>query len=216
MAEFCKKYDSKVGGGCGACPYFIGVWDTVAAIGWARFFTSRYELHFPKEVRFARHAMAIDEYRKDFARVKWGGKSLPQSRPGEPELFEQIWFAGNHSDIGGSYPENESRLSDIALKWMADFIELELPPEARLQIDRSVLKLYPAVDGMMHDECMVGIGGTPAHWYPADRDVPPQAILHPTVYDRLKMEAVRNFASYGPYRPAPLRNHEKAKAYFTQ
>jgi hypothetical protein len=30
----------------------------------------------------------------------------------------QMWFAGNHSDIGGSYPEAESRLSDNALAWM--------------------------------------------------------------------------------------------------
>jgi hypothetical protein len=30
-----------------------------------------------------------------------------------------MWFAGNHSDVGGSYPENETRLSDISLGWMA-------------------------------------------------------------------------------------------------
>ncbi len=28
------------------------------------------------------------------------------------------------------------------------------------------------------------------------------------------MNKVRNFISYGPYRPAPLRNHLKAKQYF--
>jgi hypothetical protein len=28
------------------------------------------------------------------------------------------------------------------------------------------------------------------------------------------MQEVRNFLGYGPYRPAPLRNHEKAKKYF--
>jgi hypothetical protein len=66
----------------------------------------------------------------------------------------------------------------------------------------------------MHDECMVGIGGTPAHWYPGDRDVPHDAKLHPTIIERLKMARVRNFTSYGPYRPAPLRNHKDAKAFF--
>ncbi|MVT70069.1 hypothetical protein GPL21_33845 [Bradyrhizobium pachyrhizi] len=30
-----------------------------------------------------------------------------------------MWFAGNHSDVGGSYPESETRLSDISLGWMA-------------------------------------------------------------------------------------------------
>lgn len=66
----------------GAVPYFIGVWDTVAALGWAhlravlewiRLWPLQYDVHFPKTVRFARHAMAIDEYRKDFVRVPWGG-----------------------------------------------------------------------------------------------------------------------------------------------
>ncbi len=30
-----------------------------------------------------------------------------------------MWFAGNHSDVGGSYPESETRQSDISLGWMA-------------------------------------------------------------------------------------------------
>ena len=158
--------------------------------------------------------MAVDEYRKDFARVKWGGPNLPETRPGEPDAFQQVWFAGNHADIGGSYPENESRLSDITLRWMTDFVELEIPPESRVQIDRRVLTLFPSADGMMHDECMVGIDGTPVKWYPADRDVPHDAVLHATVYERLQMESVRNFTTYGKYRPAPLRNHDKAKRYF--
>jgi hypothetical protein len=65
----------------------------------------------------------------------------------------------------------------------------------------------------MHDECMVGIGGIPLY-YQRDRDVLPGAILHSSVYERLEMDNVRNFTSYGAYRPAPLRNHEKAKRFF--
>ena len=79
--------------------------------------------------------------------------------PGELPQFQQIWFAGNHADIGGSYPENESRLSDIALKWMADFSELELPKEGRVKINRDRLHCFPSSAGMMHDECKVGIRG---------------------------------------------------------
>ena len=36
------------------------------------------------------------------------------------DRLRPVWFAGNHSDIGGSYPEPESRLSDIALEWMCE------------------------------------------------------------------------------------------------
>src|SRR5215469_10126536 len=35
-----------------------------------------------------------------------------------PDWLDQIWFAGVHSDIGGGYAENESRLSEITLAWM--------------------------------------------------------------------------------------------------
>ena len=68
---------------------------------------------------------------------------------------------------------------------------------------------------MMHDECMVGLGGTRLRWQQAIRDVPETAQLHKSVYDRLAMPRVRNFTSYGPYRPAALEHHQKAKAYFT-
>ena len=79
--SFRKRYSSAVGGEpIGALPFFIGVWDTVAAIGWKHFLVARlieiitrqehpYDLHFPKNVPFARHAMAIDEFRRDFVRV---------------------------------------------------------------------------------------------------------------------------------------------------
>ena len=90
--------------------------------------------------------------------------------------FRQVWFAGNHSDVGGSYPENKSRLSDIALKWMVDFIAKEIPDEtARIAINEDVLHLKPSYDGMMHDELMVGHG--PAHkihfWPAGERKVDP-------------------------------------------
>ncbi|MGH9498159.1 MAG: phospholipase effector Tle1 domain-containing protein [Terriglobales bacterium] len=36
----------------------------------------------------------------------------------------EAWFAGVHSDVGGSYPESESQLSKIALQWMVCEAEL--------------------------------------------------------------------------------------------
>ena len=68
-----------------------------------------YDKHLDNAVWYARHAMSIDENRADFARVPWGstqnkGSVRPDSYPDRPD---QIWFAGVHSDIGGSYSENE-------------------------------------------------------------------------------------------------------------
>jgi uncharacterized protein (DUF2235 family) len=216
-AEFRQSHACLVGPEAGALPYFIGVWDTVAAIGWTRLFPKKYDMHFPKEIRFARHAAAIDEYRKSFPRVQWGGSgTVSTPKPGELPRFQQIWFAGNHADIGGSYPENESRLSDIALKWMADFIELELPKEGQVKINRDRLHCFPSSDGMMHDECKVGIGGTPLHWHSKDRDIPMDAVLHDSVYERLKLEAVRTFSGHEKYRPVPLRNHKLAQRVISE
>lgn len=210
---FRAKYRCAVG--AEAVPYFIGIWDTVAAIGIGRFLKSRYDRHLPLDVRYTRHAMAIDEYRKDFARVPLGGSRIRPKQPDEPDPLQQVWFAGDHADIGGRYPEQESRLSDISLKWMCDFIADGLPEGQRVTIERRFLHLHPSADGMMHNELMVGVGGTPLRWYPADRDVPPDAILHPTVYERLAMPNVRNYVTYGKYRPATLRNHRNAAQYYT-
>jgi uncharacterized protein (DUF2235 family) len=216
-ANFKKDHRCLVGPEKGALPYFIGVWDTVAAIGWTKLFPKKYDMHFPKEVPFARHAAAIDEYRKSFRRVEWGGSgTVSTPKPGELAQFVQIWFSGNHADIGGSYPENESRLSDFSLKWMADFIEFELPKEAQVKVNRDRLHCFPSSAGMMHDECKVGIGGTRLHWHPKDRDIPIEAVLHDSVYERLRLESVRTFTGYEKYRPVPLLNHTLAKQAITE
>jgi uncharacterized protein (DUF2235 family) len=216
-AKFRSEYGCQMGPATGSSAYFIGIWDAVAAIGWKRFFPDwTYDQHFSPNVQYARHLQSIDEGRKDFKRVPWGGSGTVKQpeRKDEPEQFDQIWFAGNHADIGGSYPENESRLSDITLDWMVDFITDKIPEPYRITVDSEVLKLYPSSDGMMHDECMVGVGGTGLKWDRAVRDVPDTAQLHKTVYERLAMKSVRNYISFGPYRPVALRNHLKAKAFF--
>ncbi|TAK47203.1 MAG: DUF2235 domain-containing protein [Xanthobacteraceae bacterium] len=217
LAEFRKRYAPKLGLASGASTYLIGIWDAVAAIGWQRFFPDwAYDMHFCPDIQYARHLQSIDECRKDFKRVPWGGSGTVTwpERSDEPDPFNQIWFAGNHADIGGSYPENESRLSDITLDWMVRFITEKIREEGRVLVDPDLLKLYPSCDGMMHDECMVGIGGTALQWDKAPRTVPLTADLHQSVYDRLALATVRNFSGFAPYRPFALQNHEKAKALF--
>ena len=110
-----------------------------------------------KHVHTARSANAIDETRKDFDRVGWG------SAANEGHL-SQMWFAGNHSDIGGSYPETESRLSDISLQWMIEETQklpfpLELGPVTvhgrkidGTGSDGTPLHLFPAANGVQHCE----------------------------------------------------------------
>jgi hypothetical protein len=229
-ADFRKRYASAVGGEpVGALPFFIGVWDTVAAVGWNHFLISwfiklitwsehPYDLHFPRDVPYARHAMAIDEYRRDFVRVPWGGTGTVSYDDLEGlQRFDQVWFAGNHSDIGGSYPENESRLSDINLQWMADLIAKKLPERARVLIQSELLQCFPSPDGMMHDELMAGAGSHHVHIFVrGDRRVDHGGTLHHSVIERLEMESVRNYVGFGPYRPASLQDHPDARKYYAK
>ena len=109
-----------------------------------------YDTNLDHQVCFARQAMAIDETRADFARVPWGQPSEgPRPEVEGVESFVQLWFAGDHSDIGGSYPEDESRLSDITLSWMVEQVE-GLPHPVKL--DRAKLHMWPNAAGMQHSE----------------------------------------------------------------
>jgi len=165
-----------------------------------------YDKTLNPKVQYARHALAIDERRKDFDRVGWGTRADHPERPTGPEWFQQVWFSGCHSDVGGSYPEDESRLSDIPLSWM-----LKAAVSVGLIYDDRVLKLYPDPTGMQHDEtrrfpfkCLAKI----------DRKIPDDAPLHETVLERFKAQEVQLYDVLGPYRPEGLRKHSKTGEFY--
>ncbi len=185
--------------------------------GWRSGFYDRF---LSKRVRFARHAIAIDERRADFARVQWDVKGglVPQV-PGEPEWLQQVWFAGCHSDIGGSYDEDESRLSDIALGWMVE--QAAALPQPVL-IDRSRLNLFPSAAGMQHCEIQQMVDRYP-DWVPGwmrwtwgaePRIHARGAPIHPTVLERFALSAVRHCGEAKPYRPSTLALDERLANYF--
>jgi uncharacterized protein (DUF2235 family) len=105
--------------------HFIGVWDTVGALGIPFSVMGLFDRHdefydtkMGSNVRFARHALAIDEQREDFAPTIW------DSKPGVD--LKQVWFSGVHADIGGSYPPDKNTgasVSDLPLAWMLDEAE---------------------------------------------------------------------------------------------
>ncbi len=164
-----------------------------------------YETDLSVEVSCARHAISIDERRKSFKRVPWGGSE--SNNKTEPGWFEQKWFAGNHSDIGGSYPENESRLSDISLQWM-----LDAAANAGLKYDPSVLQPYPDAAGPQHDETKTSFLFRIARKLPRciDHDAP----LHRSVIDRFKAPEVLHYDIMKPYRPENLRTHDQVRQYY--
>lgn len=98
---------------------FLGVWDTVGALGiplglFGSYNERKYGFHDTRIstiVKNAYHALAIDEKRKPFAPTLW------KTKPGRKNTG-QVWFAGVHSDIGGGYAD--TGLSYKALSWMVD------------------------------------------------------------------------------------------------
>lgn len=101
--------------------HFVGVWDTVGALGLPKsvfgFIKDKhlfYDNKIGSIIKTARHALSIDEKRKDFEPTIW-----EQDWEKKVDL-KQVWFAGVHSDVGGSYPpdKNGHVLSDIPMMWM--------------------------------------------------------------------------------------------------
>lgn len=114
--EFRARYG--IGGTATVPIRCIGVWDTVGALGipvrGLRGLTRKdYQFHDTElsgSVQYAFHALAIDERRAPFEPTLWAYEPKP------PQVVEQTWFCGVHSDVGGGYPE--TGLSDLALEWM--------------------------------------------------------------------------------------------------
>jgi len=116
---------------------FLGVWDTVMALG-SRFRASENNstedrsFHVGNQpalcVKHARQALAIDEKRYDFRPQVWETSKADQT-------LAQRWFPGSHGNIGGAY--GNDGLANGALHWIVG--------EAihrGLQIDNNFLNRY--------------------------------------------------------------------------
>lgn len=113
--------------------HFIGVWDTVSALGfpsdfsmllqgagrfldWATDQVPAWKHHFydyelNNSILHAYHALAIDDERQTFRPKVWDETRYSN-------YVEQVWFAGVHSNVGGGYPR--TGMSDVALVWMLE------------------------------------------------------------------------------------------------
>lgn len=129
---------------------FIGVWDTVGALGipvvGLKRFTRRYhefhDIELSSSVDYAYHAIAIDEKRKSFRPTLWKTKNVPG------QVVEQAWFAGTHANVGGTYLD--AGLSDLALIWMVSRAKATgLAFNEAYLLDKT--KVMPRYDGKLRE-----------------------------------------------------------------
>ena len=131
--------------------HFLGVWDTVGALGIPNDMAllkllDNIDAHqfqdtvLSDTVLHARHALAMDEQRETFTPTLWANADK------HPDV-KQIWFAGVHSDVGGGYIQ--TGLSDIALSWMMEEAKA-LGLDFR---DGIFSQLSPDPRGILHDSC---------------------------------------------------------------
>jgi hypothetical protein len=93
--------------------HFCGLWDTVSSYGWIyKPIKLPFEGNNPI-IRTGRQAISIHERRCFYSDRLW---ATPGG--GSTQNIRQVWFAGVHSDVGGSYPEQECGLSKLSLEWI--------------------------------------------------------------------------------------------------
>jgi uncharacterized protein (DUF2235 family) len=199
---------------------YIGIWDTVGALGipgssfFAINFNKQYEFHdlaLSSMVKSARHVLAIDEKRSTFTPTLWDNlHDLNKAAALPPEAtqpYEQVWFPGDHSSVGGGGTVNG--LWQAALVWVS-----EGAVSRGLALDEAWLKKYR--DDIDH---RVSVDTTkpfslysisPRRW----RDGPAGASLGEVSevgQRRIKSPAAELFEKR-IYRPKPLRSYIKAFA----
>lgn len=122
---------------------YVGVWDTVVALGvpkhfkfLASIFNGKYAFHdaaLSRSVRAARHAVAIDERRRTFPAATWDNLDfLNGETTGDESPYHQLWFPGVHGSVGGG--GDIVGLSDATLVWIAEGAQTQ-----GLQFEQDVL-----------------------------------------------------------------------------
>ena len=192
---------------------YIGIWDTVGAMGipepvfgpLAKLWNRRHRFHdleLSSLVASARHAVAIDETREIYDVTVWNNLDrhvdtqgqeqigLNQGQTGPDRPFQQVWCVGDHGTVGGS--GRTRPLAAITIEWIADGAQragLQLTPGAALT---DVLPDATVDDPEQQDPGLMNKLASAWRRGPTQR-----ADVHDSVELRL--------SALGRYRPPPLR-----------
>lgn len=106
--------------------HFLGLFDcvksTVFAVdaGWSPVQLTVPYSWYNDDVLHVRHAMAIDETRAFYPVNRWADNSTRPGTESDGRTVRQVWFAGDHCDVGGGHTEDGLDLSVAPLIWMVN------------------------------------------------------------------------------------------------
>ncbi len=185
---------------------FIGVWDTVGALGIPIGMLARlsvrvlrlqfHDVNLSSYVSNAFQALAIDERRRAFSPTVW-----TQQEHAVGQRLEQVWFAGVHGNVGGG--NADAHLSDVAFLWMKDravecglafdehAVDAATDPDRFGQLAESWTGLYRLVPSQRREIKATGV----APWY---------EYVHPAAIERRERDATYDPPNLPPHPvPAP-------------
>lgn len=204
----------------------IAVWDTVGTLGiplnglrWVNVFNRRYAFHdveLSGRVKYAFHALAIDEQRRPFSPTLW----TQQADAVGAQTLKQVWFAGTHSDVGGGWPD--AALADVPLMWIVEQVKSaglgfspdDFLPKAPPNASTPVILTAPDPLGKLHDSRTLSWRLIPAaprilgHVDPAHEAVS-EAALSRFKWDRKQFDGGERLDK--KYKPDNLRTYLAGK-----
>ncbi len=169
----------------------LGCWDTVGAFGIGKTIAGIdfqkldlfKDLTVPETVERAYHMLALDERRDSFE------PTLMDPDPITPERIVEVWFSGDHANIGGGWATD--RLSDITMDFLLRHTSSGYAAEANMAPGNEAWGLY--LDGIN------GLNVVPTEEQKAN-DV---SVIYPDPMGQLRMWSSMLYT----YRPRKLPLH---------
>jgi uncharacterized protein (DUF2235 family) len=226
---------------------FMGLWDTVSSVGWIYSPMRLLDMAQNPIVQVGRHAVSIDERRAFYRDNLWGPPVDINDPEWPPQLRDQgicqdlaqVWFPGAHSDIGGSYSQDECAPANETLRWMVgelvkhgaelcqERVEMVLGVPSGFYSADAIYTPPPAPDHCLHNQ-LKGVWwilqGFPQQYYDKEdqtiqwrvpygtpRTLPDGSIIHGSAVRRLSSTLPGEI----PYAPLNLTSEQVTQAATT-
>ncbi|RGP77591.1 short chain dehydrogenase reductase family [Fusarium longipes] len=170
---FCRTSTAKAADHVNIKVFFLGMWDCVNSVAVA-------EANAPAPVEVSgtadhiRHAVAVDERRIKFkpALLAQDIRQVYDSNDKKAHLKDdilEVWFPGNHGDIGGGWPAMESKSPDEMSRWSKFKYIFNTMKQSNLKkpLDDDALQMSDmALDWMIREVELVGLKDpkSQVHW----------------------------------------------------